>query len=500
MSEIMPDKRFTEVVNGQQVVRAIAVSGDIIPEPAKDPSKYFTALVNTDDGPQQVVKVLPIGTDGNPLTIDSELSTASENPVQNKVVTSAIAENADAIYENTEAIDVINAELGTNPPWKNPASWPDIRMGALSHSYYFFVAHSTPVESEGTYTIANYPKFSFSASISTPANSYDVYVDGLKVASATSGATTTIDWEALYTAGTVAGGYNVDNPSSMVAHIVRITPTTSTDAITGVAIRNYSAGTLWVHITEENPVNLDKFLERSATIYSPLCQAVTTNQPTLVFTSAGEAFARSAALVELPILEQAPDSVSGDKRTYGLIQGCSHLKRVRLKNIKNAVNESSPFFQCTRLEKIEAENCVLKKPDFYECVNLKSLGGLCLDFSEATNVGSSFNSCRSLEPFFLDLSNAPLMTGLTVNPDRYNPVNGLKGIVVDNTAPFDRSSSPQINIAYTGLDRIALINLFKSMPTVTNNQVCNITGATGDADLTASDLAIATGKGWTITR
>lgn len=61
MSEIMPDKRFTEVVDGEQVVRTLAQAGSIIPEPDKDPAKYFTALVDTPNGPQQVVKTYLMG-------------------------------------------------------------------------------------------------------------------------------------------------------------------------------------------------------------------------------------------------------------------------------------------------------------------------------------------------------------------------------------------------------------------------------------------------------
>ena len=79
------------------------------------------------------------------------------------------------------------------------------------------------------------------------------------------------------------------------------------------------------------------------------------------------------------------------------------------------------------------------------------------------------------------------------------PVRGLKGLTVSNEAPFD-GASPQLNVSYTGLDRQALRQLFKSMPTVSASQVCNITGATGSADLTAEDLAIATDKGWSVVR
>lgn len=58
---IGPDKIFTEVVDGQQVVKTLSQSGPIIPEEAKDPAKYVTALVNTPSGPQQCIKTYLMG-------------------------------------------------------------------------------------------------------------------------------------------------------------------------------------------------------------------------------------------------------------------------------------------------------------------------------------------------------------------------------------------------------------------------------------------------------
>lgn len=57
----MSDERFTEVIDGEQVVRTVSTAGPIIEEPDKDPSKYFTALVNTPSGPQMCVKTFLMG-------------------------------------------------------------------------------------------------------------------------------------------------------------------------------------------------------------------------------------------------------------------------------------------------------------------------------------------------------------------------------------------------------------------------------------------------------
>jgi hypothetical protein len=79
-------------------------------------------------------------------------------------------------------------------------------------------------------------------------------------------------------------------------------------------------------------------------------------------------------------------------------------------------------------------------------------------------------------------------------------VEYVKGLVVSSSAPFSNANTPQLSVAYSGMTRAALVTLFNSLPTVTDDQVCDVTGATGAADLDATDLAIATGKGWTVTR
>ena len=105
----------------------------------------------------------------------------------------------------------------------------------------------------------------------------------------------------------------------------------------------------------------------------------------------------------------------------------------------------------------------------------------------------------NLEPTILDLSVVDYHTRVRIYGTSSVRMNGLKGLVVSSSSPFT-GTSPQIDISYTGLNRAALVALFNSLPTVSASQVCKIIGATGANDLTASDLAIATGKNWTITR
>lgn len=95
----MPDKRFTEVIDGEQVVRTIALKGDIIPEEAKDPAKYFTALINTADGPQQVVKTYIMGGGGaaKPEYVDSLPQEGEEGVLY--MVNSGVTRDGYAIFQ-----------------------------------------------------------------------------------------------------------------------------------------------------------------------------------------------------------------------------------------------------------------------------------------------------------------------------------------------------------------------------------------------------------------
>ncbi|MBO7735887.1 MAG: hypothetical protein J6S67_25180 [Methanobrevibacter sp.] len=123
MSEIMPDKRFTEVVDGEQVVRTLTVTGDIIPEPAKDPAKYFTALVQTASGPQQVVKVYLVGGGGSsvkPQYVDVLPETGEEGVLY--LVNTGVTRDGYAIFQMfiwkadaSEWVAIGAFDVGINP-------------------------------------------------------------------------------------------------------------------------------------------------------------------------------------------------------------------------------------------------------------------------------------------------------------------------------------------------------------------------------------------------
>lgn len=404
---------------------------------------------------------------GGTIKLDGFLSDTSNNPVPNKVITSALE------------------EVGYST-WKKPADWIDIRSGALSNSVYFLVSHSVD--------FSKYPKFLIQATISN-SGTYDVFVDGIKQATTASGTATTLDWETL----ALESGWNVTYPESLRTHIVRVTPTTSSNTLSSIKIPSTEAieyGLLWVHFSISYTININNFLrEPFAGGYCYLLEAITASGDELNVTGSMEgSFAQSRSLKTIPILVG-----SGSQVLCNRLFGYSSVPVVKLKNI--LLNGDQIFWICSNLKKIETQNSFVVTRG-YVFQNARSLTKLppLYHLNTSRAIAAFLQYCTGLKDTCLDFTGDNTITSLQIGGSSNGRIDGLKALTVSNEAPFSNTTSPQIDVSYTGLDRQALVNLFKSMPTVSAGQVCNITGTTGASALTAEDLAIATDKGWTITR
>ena len=415
---------------------------------------------------------------GAGIEVDSSLSDSSTNPVQNQAVTEALE---DVGYST----------------WQKPADWIDISSGAMTNSIYLLVGH--------TLDFSKYKELCFSVDISTSSNTYDVYVDGIKQATTASGADTTLNWQTL----ALDSGYDVTYPSALRTHIVRITPTQSTDTMSRFRSRPISGqqeqGLLWAHFELSNAIQIASAFGTQSNIRNYLLEAVTAKNDNITYTVSSTAsnsgfygvFRSCTSLKKIPVLTaESTTYKSGD---YLSFSGVS-LKKVVIKG--NSGAEGLRFLNDTKVQEFDIENGVVlstglqSTEDVSGASNLKKLPSINASQAETFQA----NGLTSLQDTFIDdSSNSSRKVLRFYGTDASNPVLGLKGLVVSNTAPFD-GASPQINVSYTGMSRAALVNLFQSMPTVSASQVCNITGATGASALTAADLAIATAKGWTITR
>ena len=179
MSEIMPDKRFTKVVDGQLVVATTAESGTIIPEEAKDPKKYYTALVQTESGQQLCVKTVNMGGGGGggaawgAITGTLSDQTDLKNALDDKQATLVSGTNIKTVNNNSLlgsgniSIDSLPSQTGNNGKFLttdgSSASWAtvDALPSQTGQSGKFLTTDGTDASwgsvpaPEGTYTQDN---------------------------------------------------------------------------------------------------------------------------------------------------------------------------------------------------------------------------------------------------------------------------------------------------------------------------------------------------------
>ena len=328
--------------------------------------------------------------------------------------------------------------------WQKPDDWIDIRSGALPNSVYYLVGHSAD------YT--TFPAFDVYAQISN-SGTYDIYIDGVKKYSAVaSGTLTTLTWQTL----ALETGYNTTYPQALRTHIVRVTPTLSTNTITWIGNntnQTNTGGVLWVHFTTNNYLQIRYVLQ-----YASLAEAVTCNGDSLLVGNMYSAFAGATSLKEVPTFDGNNGSVS----LRSVCQNCSSLKKVSFKNL-NSDSGVYSFSGCSSLKKIVCDNAFssIANNTFYGCEKLEKLPSL--DASSTTTTQNMLTDCSSLQNTLLDMQPATGLTRIAIGGTSSARIDGLKGLLVSNSAPFD-GSSPQIDVKYTGLDRGALVNLFNSMP------------------------------------
>lgn len=341
--------------------------------------------------------------------------------------------------------------------WEKPTSWPDIRKGAQANSVYFLVAHS-----------ADYTKYNdFPVACSTVGSgTYDVYIDGVKIYSEQPSADSTalaINWQTLG----LSTGYDVTYPEALRAHIVRITPTNSSETIKTIRCQysgsQKSFGILWVHFSLNYAVGFNGLLGSwNGSKLNPICEAITAaNDKLSIRTGYGLAGVTSYSGVKtMPIIE-------GSNIVYDMATGLGicDIKKIRLKNI-NAYNCAISY--APNLRRIETENCSLAYDNgaFRNCPLLENLPPNPSYYTGSTSkdLSNLAAGCVSLRPTTLDFSGRTNLEGLRFGGTSAAPLNGIKGVIVPSSAPFTSSTSPQINVNYTGLDRNALVTLFNSLP------------------------------------
>ena len=351
--------------------------------------------------------------------------------------------------------------------WRGkPTDWSDIRKDCPTNSIALYAG----VKSD----YSAYDNLGFTATVSN-SGQYKVYIDETLYGTYNSGAQCSITWS-NYTA-TV--GESITTPEALTAHKIWIEPETAGNNITAFRCQRVAAsgsedqGVLWEHFNLTNSINIYE-LNCSGNLGTYIYankQIVACTAKNNIINASGFSFAflRCGELTYIPNI--ITDSI------YMSFANCVKLKQINIKGTLPS-NASYVLYNCRALEKVTFD-----KIDFSQCENLVDFLTNANKFKDTvlnmtTAIGLKKVGCYGSSTYFM---------------------TGLKGLRASSAAPFT-GSAPQINVSYTGLDSQALVQLFNDLPTVNAGQIINVVGTTGAGDLTAEDEAIATEKGWTITK
>lgn len=338
----------------------------------------------------------------------------------------------------------------------------DSEIGMYDTVYGVFYTN----QGTGTFTAGTFKYGLFGLLTSVSSGTYDVYIDDVLYATTTSGTQTDIDFSTLGAEYVPIG--TCTTPEELVLHKIVIKPTTSGQTLTAFRCARTSGasgtqeqGVLWAHFQLENEINLQYvFTGDSVATRENQALAVTAKNNILHIPNYKFLFRNANKLKYLPVLNFSNRSLNVDSPFYNNQEN----KRLKLQNVTFNM-QSSLLYNNYNIEQIQTNNVIFKAYSTNGDVlannrNLKMLPNF--DFSD-NQTFSSYN-LSSLYPTKLDVSDNNNNTRLLLYGSSTYPMRGLRGLKVSNEAPFSSTSTPQIDVSYTGLDRDALVELFESMP------------------------------------
>lgn len=347
---------------------------------------------------------------------------------------------------------------------------------------------------------SKYSLFGLLASVSS--GTYDVYIDDVLFATTASATQTDIDFSTLGSEYVPIG--TATTPEELVLHKVMIKPNTSGATITKFRCARTAdvtiiqqQGVLWIHFELENIINITNLFctesqRRTYNLYAItaknnkiLVSATSNTSSSGMYSLAGSC----TSLVYLPILEFSNKNYTGGSYlTFNYVPA----KRII---IKNNGSFSIGALRLCQAEKIETEHPIKFHSGIASTNNANSARNLKLlpkTIKNDTTVTLLAKEYNSLYPTKINDSLSINREYLNIAGTNSYPAYGIQSLKVSNSAPFS-GTSPQIDVSYTGLDRDALVELFNSLPDVSEatdeiTRAIDITAATGN-NLTLSGNA-----------
>lgn len=165
------------------------------------------------------------------------------------------------------------------------------------------------------------------------------------------------------------------------------------------------------------------------------------------------------------------------------------IRSVGNMTLNNVNNLNSIFESCrdlTDVGNITATAATGITNIFNGCTNLRKIGLIDIGTSGTIGVGAAFSGCLNLRE--IEFVSA---VKLTVTTSMFSGCSRLRKLRLPGM-PISFS------IADCDMERDALVDLFNDLATVGTTQTITITNNPGTINLTAGDLAIASGKNWLV--
>jgi surface protein len=169
-----------------------------------------------------------------------------------------------------------------------------------------------------------------------------------------------------------------------------------------------------------------------------------------------------------------------------MFNGCASLKSVPLLNTQNVQVMNNLFSGCVSLQSVplfNTQNVTIMSSMFNGCQSLQSVP--LFNTANVTDMRVMFQSCQSLQ-------SVPALLTASITTDFTAFANGANSL---NRCQM--SFSRTVTFANCQLSRDAIVEIFNNLAVVVSATI-TITGNWGVTALSASDLLIATSKGWVV--
>lgn len=177
------------------------------------------------------------------------------------------------------------------------------------------------------------------------------------------------------------------------------------------------------------------------------------------------------------------------------------LKTIDLSNFDTSQVTSmyEAFYQCSNLTSIDLTNVNTSKVTdmemmFYGCNNLTSLDISNFDTSKLIGLSDMFGGCNRLSDLYLNFNISNIMYSLGSFPYTFSYCFSLKNVV----GKFE-GTKYNLNLSDCPLTAASAMVFINGLATVTEKRTLALRRTTYDS-LTTEQIAIATSKGWTVTR